>query len=432
MDKFKIQGGAPLSGELPVSGSKNASLPALAACLLTDEPVTLRRIPPVKDIATMQSLLEYAGAKLTLNDGSVTVDAKTLDRPEAPYEVVKTMRASSLVLGPLVARTGRARVSMPGGCAIGARPINMHVSALEHLGATIEQSHGYVEAQAPDGLRGGSIHFDRITVTGTEDVLMAAVLAKGQTVIRNAAREPEVKDLADLLSKMGAKIEGAGTSIIKVQGVEKLHGAEHTIIADRIEAGTFLLAGAISRGDVLVTGLVPDHVGSLIMKMEQAGAELDDSQAGALRVRCLRRPRAVDITTEEYPGFPTDLQAQYMAWMTVAHGISFITETIFENRFMHTQELARMGANIRIEGRQAIVAGEEKLSGAQVIASDLRASASLVLAALVAKGETLLDRVYHIDRGYEKIEQKLAAAGAHIERVQDASTSQTQHAGGEE
>ena len=432
MDKFKIQGGAPLSGELPVSGSKNASLPALAACLLTDEPVTLRRIPPVKDIATMQSLLEYVGAKLTQNNGSVTVNAKTLDRPEAPYEVVKTMRASSLVLGPLVARTGRARVSMPGGCAIGARPINMHVSALEHLGATIEQSHGYVEAQAPNGLLGGPIHFDRITVTGTEDVLMAAVLAKGQTVIRNAAREPEVKDLADLLIKMGAKIEGAGTSIIKVQGVEKLHGAEHTIIADRIEAGTFLLAGAISQGDVWVTNLVPEHVGSLIMKMEQAGAELDDSQAGALRVRCLRRPRAVDITTEEYPGFPTDLQAQYMAWMTVAQGISFITETIFENRFMHTQELARMGANIRIEGRQAIVAGEDRLSGAQVIASDLRASASLVLAALVAKGETLLDRVYHIDRGYEKIEQKLAAVGAHIERVQDASTSQTQQAGGEE
>ncbi len=432
MDKFKIQGGAPLSGELPVSGSKNASLPALAACLLTDEPVTLHRIPPVKDIGTMQSLLAYAGAKLTQNNGSVTVHAKTLDRPEAPYEVVKTMRASSLVLGPLVARTGRARVSMPGGCAIGARPINMHVSALEHLGATIEQSHGYVEAQAPDGLRGGPIHFDRITVTGTEDVLMAAVLAQGQTVIRNAAREPEVKDLADLLIKMGAKIEGAGTSIIKVQGVEKLHGAEHTIIADRIEAGTFLLAGAISQGDVLVTNLVPEHVGSLIMKMEQAGAELDDSQPGALRVRCLRRPRAVDITTEEYPGFPTDLQAQYMAWMSVAQGISFITETIFENRFMHTQELARMGANIRIEGRQAIVAGVDLLSGAQVIASDLRASASLVLAALVAKGETLLDRVYHIDRGYEKIEEKLAAAGAHIERVQDASTSQTQHAGSEE
>lgn len=430
MDKFKIQGGTPLSGELPVSGSKNAALPVLAAALLTDKPVVLRRIPQVKDIATMQSLLEYAGAKLTQSNGCVTIEAKNLDRPEAPYEVVKTMRASSLVLGPLVARTGRARVSMPGGCAIGARPINMHVSALEQLGATIEQSHGYVEAQAPDGLRGGNIHFDRITVTGTEDVLMAAVLAKGQTIIRNAAREPEVKDVADLLIKMGAKIEGAGTSIIKVQGVEKLHGAEHTIIADRIEAGTFLIAGAMSQGDVLVTNLNPEHVGSLIMKMEQAGAEFDDSQPGALRVRAHRRPKAVDITTEEYPGFPTDLQAQYMAWMTIAQGISFITETIFENRFMHTQELARMGATIRIEGRQAIVAGEDVLSGAQVIASDLRASASLVLAALVAKGETLLDRVYHIDRGYEKIETKLAAAGAHIQRVQD--TSQTKQAGGEE
>jgi len=377
-------------------------------------------------------LLEYAGATVTKDGGSVTVHAKTLDRPEAPYEVVKTMRASSLVLGPLVARTGRARVSMPGGCAIGARPINMHVSALERLGATIEQAHGYVEAQAPTGLLGGSIHFDRITVTGTEDVLMAAVLAKGQTIIRNAAREPEVKDLADLLIKMGAKIEGAGTSIIKVQGVEKLHGAEHTIIADRIEAGTFMLAAAMSQGDVLVTNLVPEHVASLIMKMEQAGAEFDDSQAGALRVRSSRRPRAVDITTEEYPGFATDLQAQYMAWMTVAQGISLVTETIFENRFMHTQELARMGANIRIEGRQAIVAGEEKLSGAQVIASDLRASASLVLAALVANGETLLDRVYHIDRGYEKIEEKLAAVGANIQRVQDSTPSLTQSAGGEE
>jgi UDP-N-acetylglucosamine 1-carboxyvinyltransferase len=420
MDKFKIQGGTPLSGELPVSGSKNAALPVLAACLLTDEPVILHRIPQVKDIGTMQSLLEYAGAKLTQEGGKVTVHAKSLDRPEAPYEVVKTMRASSLVLGPLVARTGRARVSMPGGCAIGARPINMHVSALEHLGAHIEQSHGYVEAQAPNGLRGGNIHFDRITVTGTEDVLMAAVLAKGQTVIRNAAREPEVKDLADLLIKMGAKIEGAGTSIVKVQGVERLHGAEHMIIADRIEAGTFMLAGAMSQGDVLVTNLIPEHVGSLIMKMEQAGAEFDDTHPGALRVRASRRPKAVDITTEEYPGFATDLQAQYMAWMTIAQGISFITETIFENRFMHTQELARMGANIRIEGRQAIVAGEETLSGAQVIASDLRASASLVLAALVAKGETLLDRVYHIDRGYEKIEAKLAAAGAKIQRVHTA------------
>lgn len=424
MDKFKIQGGAPLHGELPVSGSKNAALPVLAACLLTDEPVILHRIPQVKDIGTMQSLLEYAGAKLTQDGGNVTVQAKSLDRPEAPYEVVKTMRASSLVLGPLVARTGRARVSMPGGCAIGSRPINMHVSALEHLGATIVQDHGYVEAQAHNGLIGGSIHFDRITVTGTEDILMAAVLAKGQTIIRNAAREPEVKDVADLLIKMGAKIEGAGTSIIKVTGVEKLHGAEHTIIADRIEAGTFLLAGAITQGDVLVTNLVPEHVGSLIMKMEQAGAEFDDTHPGALRVRAGRRPLAVDITTEEYPGFPTDLQAQYMAWMTIAQGISFIRETIFENRFMHTQELARMGANIRIEGRQAIVAGEDVLSGAQVIASDLRASASLVLAALVAKGETLVDRVYHIDRGYEKIEAKLAAVGANIQRVSQGGSEE--------
>jgi UDP-N-acetylglucosamine 1-carboxyvinyltransferase len=419
MDKFKIIGGTPLSGELPVSGSKNSALPALAACLLTEEPVVLRRVPRVKDIATMQSLLEYTGAKITQDDGKICVRAQDLNRPEAPYDVVKTMRASSLVLGPLVGRTGRARVSMPGGCAIGARPINMHVSALEQLGATIEQSHGYVEAQAPGGLRGGQIHFDRITVTGTEDVLMAAVLARGETVIRNAAREPEVKDLSELLNKMGAKIEGAGTSIIKIQGVERLHGAEHTIIPDRIEAGTLLLAGAISQGDVLVSGCNAEHIAALIVKMQRAGAEIDEAQADAVRVRCSRRPKAVDMTTEEYPGFATDLQAQYMAWMTIAQGISFVTETIFENRFMHTQELARMGANIRIEGRQAIVAGEDELMGAEVIASDLRASASLVLAALVAKGETTIDRVYHMDRGYERIEEKLAAVGADIERVRE-------------
>ena len=307
---------------------------------------------------------------------------------------------------------------MPGGCAIGARPINFHVSALEQLGATIEQTHGYVEARAPEGLRGGHIHFDRITVTGTEDVLMAAVLARGETVIRNAAREPEVKDLADLLTKMGAKIQGAGTSIIRVQGVERLHGAEHAIIPDRIEAGTFLLAAAISGGDVTVTGCHPEHVAALTAKMELAGAEVDLVEADALRVRCSRRPKAIDVTTEEYPGFATDLQAQYMAWMTLADGISFVTETIFENRFMHAPELARMGANIRIEGRQAIVAGKERLMGAQVIASDLRASASLVLAALVAQGESTIDRVYHMDRGYERIEEKLAAAGANIQRIQ--------------
>lgn len=417
MDKFRIVGGTPLSGELPVSGSKNSALPALAACLLTDEPVTLGRIPRVKDIATMQSLLEYTGAKLRRRAEAVSVHAKHLDRAEAPYDVVKTMRASSLVLGPLVARTGSARVSMPGGCAIGARPINMHVTALEQLGATIEQSHGYVEARAPEGLRGANVSFDRITVTGTEDLLMAAVLAKGETVIRNAAREPEVKDLAVLLNKMGAKIEGAGTSIIRVKGVEKLNGAEHDIIPDRIEAGTFVLAGAISQGDVVVSNCQPEHIAALTVKMQRAGAEVDETQAGALRVRCSRRPKAVDMSTEEYPGFATDLQAQYMAWMTVAQGITFVTETIFENRFMHALELARMGANIRIEGRQAIVAGEASLMGAQVQASDLRASASLVLAALVAKGETTIDRVYHMDRGYERIEEKLAAVGANIQRV---------------
>jgi UDP-N-acetylglucosamine 1-carboxyvinyltransferase len=417
MDKFKIRGGTPLSGELPVSGSKNSALPALAACLLSDEQVVLHRVPQVRDLETMRNLLAHTGARVDHNDGNVCVHAANIENPEAPYDVVKTMRASSLVLGPLVARTGRARVSMPGGCAIGARPINMHVSALEQLGASIEQAHGYVEAQAPGGLRGGTVHFDRITVTGTEDVLMAAVLARGETVIRNAAREPEVKDLADLLIKMGAQIKGAGTSIIRIQGVERLHGAEHSIIPDRIEAGTFLLAGAITRGDVTVTGCSPEHVAALTIKMQQAGAEVEDAGADALRVRCSRRPKAVDVTTEEYPGFATDLQAQYMAWMTIAHGISFVTETIFENRFMHTQELARMGANIRIEGRQAIVAGEDGLTGAQVIASDLRASASLVLAAMVAQGESTVDRVYHMDRGYERIEEKLAAAGAKIERT---------------
>lgn len=306
---------------------------------------------------------------------------------------------------------------MPGGCAIGARPINLHVAALENLGATIEQSHGYVEAQAPHGLRGGAIHFDRITVTGTEDVLMAAVLAKGESVITNAAREPEVQDLAALLVKMGAKIEGAGTSTIRVQGVDQLHGAEHAIIPDRIEAGTFMLAGAITQGDVLITGCIPEHVAALTVKMRLAGAQVTEESATSIRVVSKSRPRAIDVTTEEYPGFATDLQAQYMAWMTTAVGISFITETIFENRFMHTQELARMGATIRIEGRQAIVAGESVLTGAQVIASDLRASASLVLAALVATGETTIDRVYHMDRGYENIEAKLAAVGAQIERV---------------
>jgi UDP-N-acetylglucosamine 1-carboxyvinyltransferase len=416
MDKFRIHGGTPLEGRIAISGAKNSALPALAACLLTEEPVTLDRIPPVRDIRTMIQLLEHTGARLDVDGELVTVRAERLERPEAPYDLVKTMRASSLVLGPLVARTGKARVSMPGGCAIGARPINLHVSALEQLGAEIRQSHGYVEATAPQGLKGGLVQFDRITVTGTEDVLMAAVLAQGETVIGNAAREPEVQDLADLLNKMGARIEGAGTSTIRVQGVDRLHGAEHTIIADRIEAGTFLIAGAMTRSDLVIENCVPEHLDALVVKLRQAGAEVSLEGSSALRVRASSRLRATDITTEEYPGFATDLQAQYMAMMTLAEGISFVTETIFENRFMHTQELGRMGANIRVEGRQAIVAGVAELTGAQVIASDLRASASLVLAGLVARGETVVDRVYHIDRGYERIEEKLARVGARIER----------------
>jgi UDP-N-acetylglucosamine 1-carboxyvinyltransferase len=417
MDKFRIQGGTRLEGELPVSGSKNSALPALAACLLTSETVTLRRIPQVRDIGTMEKLLAFTGAAIRDDAGTVTVKADTLGKPEAPYDIVKTMRASSLVLGPLLARTGRARVSMPGGCAIGARPINLHVSALEQLGATVEQTHGYFEATAPNGLHGGEVHFDRITVTGTEDILMAAVLASGRTVIRNAAREPEVTDLAALLTSMGARIEGAGTSVIIVDGVDRLYGADHTIIADRIEAGTFLLAGAMTQGDVAVSGCVPEHVGALVVKMRQAGAEVIEETADCLRVRCTRRPKSVDVTTEEFPGFATDLQAQFMAWMAVAQGISFITETIFENRFMHAPELARMGANIRIEGRQAIIAGEQNLTAAQVMGSDLRASAALVLAGMAASGETLIDRVYHMDRGYEGLERKLNAAGARIQRV---------------
>ncbi len=416
MDKFVIQGGARLEGQIATSGAKNSALPALAACLLTEEPVKLMRIPRVRDIRTMEKLLNHTGAQVDIQGGQVLVTSGRVARPEAPYDLVKTMRASSLVLGPLVARTGRARVSMPGGCAIGSRPINLHVAALELLGAQVTQSHGYVEAVAPDGLRGATVTFDRITVTGTEDVLMAAVLARGDTIIENAAREPEVGDLADLLAKMGAKIEGAGSSTIRVQGVGRLHGATHTIIADRIEAGTFLCAGAMTGGDLLITGCIPEHLRALIGKLQHAGADISEEPPDALRVRG-GKLRAVDMTTEEYPGFATDLQAQYMSAMTQAEGISFITETIFENRFMHAQELMRMGANIRIEGRQAVVAGRTELTGSPVIASDLRASASLVLAALVARGETVIDRVYHIDRGYEKIETKLAQAGASIQRV---------------
>jgi UDP-N-acetylglucosamine 1-carboxyvinyltransferase len=415
--KFRIEGGTPLEGEIQISGSKNSALPALAACLLTPDQVLLDRIPPVRDVRTMIELLRHTGAEVRQDGCRVVVEAHKIVCPEAPYEVVKTMRASSLVLGPLVARCGRARVSMPGGCAIGARPINLHVEALEHLGAEIRQEHGYIEAVAPQGLKGGLVQFDRITVTGTEDILMAAVAAQGQTVIENAAREPEVVDLAELLQKMGAKIEGAGSSTIRVEGVAQLRSASHTIIADRIEAGTFLIAAAITKGDVMVSGCVPEHLRALIAKLHQAGVEVTEAGPGALRVRTSHNLRSVDMTTEEHPGFATDLQAQFMALMTMAEGISIITETIFENRFMHVQELARMGANIRLDGRKALVAGPRALSGAQVIASDLRASASLVLAGLAAQGETVVDRVYHIDRGYERIEEKLKGAGARIQRV---------------
>ena len=418
MDKFVINGGAALQGEIPTNGSKNAALPALAAALLTEEPVTLHRIPAVRDIRTMQRLLVDIGSKAVVDGGTVRLHTPQVVCPEAPYELVKTMRASSLVLGPLVARSGRARVSLPGGCAIGARPINLHIRGLEQLGAQINQSHGYIEAVAPEGLHGAVVHFDRITVTGTEDLMMAAVLAKGETVLRNAAREPEVSDLADMLIQMGARMEGAGTSTIRIEGVERLGGVDHTIIPDRIEAGTFLIAGAITRGDLTVTGCVPEHLGALVSKLQQTGVEVTQPGPTSLRVRGAGHLRSVDMITEEYPGFATDLQAQYMALVTQAEGIAIIVETIFENRFMHAQELVRMGANIRVDGKQAIVAGPTQLTGAGVIASDLRASASLVLAALVAKGETVIDRVYHIDRGYEKIEAKLARVGAQIRRVE--------------
>ncbi len=419
MDKFVIEGGHPLHGTIPTSGSKNSALPALAAALLTDEQVVLERIPRVRDIRTMERLLVDIGSDIAVSNERVVLNTPKIVSAEAPYELVKTMRASSLVLGPLVARAGRARVSLPGGCAIGARPINFHLAGLEHLGAKITQEHGYIEAVAPNGLKGAQVVFDRITVTGTEDILMAAVLADGETVIENAAREPEVVDTAHLLRKMGAHIEGEGTSVIRVKGVAKLHGATHEIIADRIEAGTFVIAAAITGSDVCVTGCIPGHLTALTAKLAEAGVTVTQPNDSTLRVELRDGPLvAADMITEEYPGFPTDLQAQYMALMTQVDGISIVTETIFENRFMHAQELMRMGANIRLDGRQAIIAGRNRLTGASVIASDLRASASLVLAALVAKGETVIDRVYHIDRGYEKIESKLSAAGAKIQRIE--------------
>ena len=419
MDKFVIRGGNPLVGTISVSGAKNSALPCMAAAILTDEEIVLENIPQVRDIQTEKRLLASMGAQVDLGSADehcLSISCRSLSDPVAKYEIVKTMRASSLVLGPLIARAGMARVAMPGGCAIGGRPIDLHIKGLEQMGATIVQEHGYLEARA-ERLRGAHLVFDKITVTGTEDLLMAAVLAEGETVMENCAREPEVTDLAALLSAMGAKIEGAGTSTIRVHGVTRLHGAKFRIIPDRIEAGTFLVAGAITAGDLTVVDCNPDHLRAVIAKLEEAGVTIDILRPDAVRVRSNGRLTAVDISTEEYPGFPTDMQAQYMALATQADGVCTVKENIFENRFMHVHELVRMGANIKVDGRTATVRGPARLSAAAVMCSDLRASASLVLAALVADGESILDRVYHMDRGYERIEEKLKGVGAQIQRM---------------
>ena len=417
MDKLKITGGARLSGQVRISGAKNSALPAMAASLLTADELVLENIPMVNDILTTRRLLKELGAEVEFEGRSTArLRSATIGSHEAPYELVKTMRASVLVLGPLLARTGKARVSLPGGCAIGARPIDLHIRGFEKLGATVITEYGYVEATAKK-LKGANIVFEKITVTGTENLMMAAALAEGQTTLMNAALEPEITDLADLLNKMGAKISGAGTSTITIDGVSSLHGTSHSIIPDRIETGTFLAAGAMTDSDLELTSCNPGHLTNIIEKMREAGANIIQEGPGILRVRGGRWLRATDVSTHEYPGFATDMQAQYMALMTQASGITLITENIFENRFMHASELVRMGANIRIDGSRAVVVGKSRLTGAKVIASDLRASASLVLAGLVAEGETIIDRIYHLDRGYEKIEEKLRSVGARIERL---------------
>ena len=427
MDKFLIEGGKPLEGRVTIRGAKNAALPAMAAALLTDQRVILRNVPRVRDIGTLRSLLDELGADSSIEHedygNRVEIQARKLANPLAPYELVKQMRASVLVLGPLVARFGHARVSLPGGCAIGARPINLHLKGLEKLGATITMDHGYVDARA-DGLKGAPFSFDSVSVTGTENLMMAAALAEGTTVLENAACEPEVEDVATLLNAMGARIEGAGSGKIVIQGVAKLHGAEHKIIPDRIEAGTFLAAAAITGGQLTLLNADPYHLTAVIAKLEEVGVKVEThtKQSGRnvwhlLQVKRAGPLRAADAVTQEYPGFPTDMQAQYMALMTQAEGSSVITESIFENRYLHALELVRMGADITVDGRRAVVRGKTGLSGAQVQASDLRASASLVLAGLAAEGETLIDRVYHIDRGYERIEERLSEVGARIRRI---------------
>ena len=431
MDKFLVRGGRPLSGKIEIGGAKNSALPCLAATLLTSETVILHNVPYVKDLITQRRLLEDLGATvLTPELRTHKVTANNIQLFEAPYHLVKTMRASVLALGPLLARFGQAKVSLPGGCAIGTRPIDLHLKAFEKLGAEVSLESGDVVARAPKGrLTGTDIEFEKVTVTGTENVMMAASLAEGQTIIHNAAQEPEIEDLADLMNKMGARIRGAGTPTIEIDGVEALGRAEHTIIPDRIETGTFMVAAAITGGEIEVKNCNPEHIRAVIQALRSAGVEIEELNPSTLLVRrSAAGLKANDVTTEPHPLFPTDMQAQYMALMTQAEGTSKITETIFENRFMHASELIRMGADIHIAGNTATVNGRRDLTGAPIQASDLRASASLVLAALCASGETLIDRVYHIDRGYETIVRKLRSLGADIERITDnlATESQTE------
>ena len=423
MDKLLIRGGRPLQGEVPISGAKNAALPEMCAALLTGEPVHLVNVPRLHDVRTMRPLLDHMGVATETHGerGGMSFVAPDGLSPEAPYELVKTMRAAVLVLGPLLARFGHARVSLPGGCAIGSRPVDQHIKGLQAMGAQIEVEHGYMVARLPAGrsrLRGARITTDMVTVTGTENLLMAAALAEGETVLENAAQEPEITDLAELLIGMGARIEGHGTSRIRIEGVERLHGATHEVVADRIEAGTFLCAVAATGGDVTLRHALADHLDAVIDKLRDAGVQVE-ALDGAIRVRSAGGPalRAQSFRTIEYPGFPTDMQAQFMVLNCVAAGPSMVTETIFENRFMHVNELARLGAQIHVDGRNAMIEGAARLSGATVMATDLRASASLVIAGLIAEGETVVDRIYHLDRGYDQMEEKLRALGADIERV---------------
>lgn len=433
MDKFLIRGGKPLQGKIKISGAKNSALPCLAATLLSEGTVTLYNVPYVKDLITQRRLLEDLGVTVLTPDlHTQKFTAKSIETFEAPYELVKTMRASVLALGPLLGRFGEAKVSLPGGCAIGTRPIDFHLKAFEQLGAVVSLENGNVVARAPKGrLVGTELKFDVVTVTGTENVMMAAVLAKGKTVIRNVAKEPEIEDLAELLNKMGAKISGAGTETMEIEGVDALGDAEHSIIPDRIETGTFIAAAAITGGELEITDCQPKHIVAVIEKLREAGVEIEETSAGVLKVkRSADDLKSRDVTTEPHPDFPTDMQAQYMALMTQAEGVSTVTETIFENRFMHASELVRMGADIHISGRKAVVKGKTALAGAPVQASDLRASASLVLAGLCASGETIIDRVYHIDRGYETIVRKLQEIGADIERISGDEKLKTEQSTG--